>query len=55
LELLDRSEGWVAPDGIVIVQIDPKEEEPLALARLRLIDRRRYGNTLLLFFTLPGT
>jgi len=55
LEVLDRSEGWVAPDGIVIAQIDPKEEQPLELSRLRLFDRRRYGNTLLLFFTLPGT
>ena len=30
------------------MQIDPKEEEDLALANLELVDRRRYGSTLLL-------
>ncbi len=55
LELLDQGAGWLAPDALVVVQIDPKEEQEMALTRLRPVDRRRYGNTLLLFFTWPGT
>ncbi|MCB0320894.1 MAG: 16S rRNA (guanine(966)-N(2))-methyltransferase RsmD [Bdellovibrionales bacterium] len=38
------------PNARVIVQIDPKEEEPVDLVSLELEDRRKYGNTLLLFF-----
>jgi len=55
LEALDQGAGWVSLDGLVVVQIDPKEEQEVALTRLQPVDRRRYGNTLLLFFTLPGT
>lgn len=40
----------LAPRGTVIVQLDPKEAEPLSLDNLYLFDRREYGNTLLLFF-----
>lgn len=42
------------PDGIVIVQIHPQERtdlDNLALRRLRRYDERRYGSTLLLFYT----
>lgn len=38
--------------GQVIVQIDPLEEEELVLTGLMQHDRRRYGNTLLLFYRL---
>lgn len=38
------------PKSLVIVQIDPKEYEPLALSILKETQARRYGNTLLLFF-----
>jgi 16S rRNA (guanine966-N2)-methyltransferase len=41
-------------DAWVIVQIHPREVTPIALDRLVEIDRRRYGNTLLWFFELPG-
>lgn len=40
------------PDGQIIVQIHPKEYEPLAIRNLRLIDERRYGSTALLFYAL---
>ena len=40
----------VAPDGIVIVQIHPKEYHPVETRRLRQTDERRYGSTLLLFY-----
>ncbi len=42
------------PGGLVIAQIDPRERgdfAPLVLRRLALTDERRYGSTLLLFFT----
>ncbi len=40
----------LAPDGLVIVQIHPKERADGAPARLRLVDERQYGSTLLLFY-----
>jgi 16S rRNA (guanine(966)-N(2))-methyltransferase RsmD len=42
------------PDGLVIVQIHPQERnelDGLSLKRLRRYDERRYGSTLLLFYT----
>lgn len=36
--------------GLVLVQIDPREYEPLALRSLRLLDQRTYGNTMLCFY-----
>jgi 16S rRNA (guanine966-N2)-methyltransferase len=57
--LADRPELLVTPPpdvedddtaGMVIVQIDPKEYQPLDLAGLREFRQKRYGNTLLVFF-----
>lgn len=42
----------LAPQGIIVVQIFPKEYEPLTLSNLKLTDRRRYGSTLLCFYGL---
>jgi 16S rRNA (guanine(966)-N(2))-methyltransferase RsmD len=42
------------PTGQVIVQIDPKEYEPLELSSLYEQQQRRYGNSLLLFWELRG-
>ncbi len=42
------------PDGLVIVQLDPQERadlDTLPLQRLQKYDERRYGSTLLLFYT----
>jgi 16S rRNA (guanine966-N2)-methyltransferase len=47
---LDARPGWLAPDGIAVLQCDPSEYRPLALAALREQDRRRYGNVQLTFF-----
>jgi hypothetical protein len=33
-----------------VALIDPREYEDLALSRLSLVDRRRYGNTMLCFY-----
>ncbi len=52
LALLDNS-SLVPDTGLVIVQIHPKERLEVAavpLARLTLVDERRYGSTLLMFY-----
>ncbi|MBL8131166.1 MAG: 16S rRNA (guanine(966)-N(2))-methyltransferase RsmD [Anaerolineae bacterium] len=50
IDLLDAAPGWVAHDGIVVVQIDPIEREDITLRTFQLFDERRYGSTLLQFF-----
>ena len=47
---LDAVPGWLEPEGLVIVQIFPKELEPLSLASLQLSEQRKYGSTLLCFY-----
>jgi 16S rRNA (guanine966-N2)-methyltransferase len=54
LQSIDRRTDWLAPDGMVVAQIDPKEEKAISLEHLTEFDRRRYGSTLLLFFEKPG-
>jgi 16S rRNA (guanine966-N2)-methyltransferase len=52
LGLLDSS-PLLAPDGLVIVQIHPKERPRVAsvpLTHLELSDERRYGSTLVMFY-----
>ncbi|MGD2050544.1 MAG: 16S rRNA (guanine(966)-N(2))-methyltransferase RsmD [Chloroflexota bacterium] len=51
LLILDQHiEAYLAPQGMVIVQIDPKEYEEQKLKSLVLFDKRQYGNTLLCFY-----
>lgn len=47
---LDENPSWYHEESIIIVQIDPKEQEELALKTLRPYDERHYGKTLLWFF-----
>jgi 16S rRNA (guanine966-N2)-methyltransferase len=47
---LEANPLWLAPEGLVIVQIFPKELEALALSTLRLSEQRKYGSTLLCFY-----
>jgi 16S rRNA G966 N2-methylase RsmD len=47
---LEAHPGWLAPSGVAIVQIFPKELEPLDLIELQLVDQRKYGSTLLCFY-----
>lgn len=54
LLLLDAHPVHVAPDGLVIVQIDPQEKADVTLRHLTAFDERTYGNTLLWFFERPG-
>ncbi len=54
---LDANPGWLAPDGWIIVQIDPLEYQAIPLAHFSEFDQRRYGSTLLVFYRLalpPG-
>ena len=56
LSLLDSS-PLVPDNGLVIVQIDPKEREGVAAVpctRLALSSERRYGNTLLMFYRVSS-
>ncbi len=53
LRALDACPAWLTDYAWVIVQIDPVEEEPVALSNLQEFDRRQYGSTLLLFYILP--
>jgi 16S rRNA (guanine966-N2)-methyltransferase len=39
-----------SPGTLVVAQIYPKEYEPLELAKLTLVDQRKYGSTLLCFY-----
>lgn len=50
LELLDERPAWVAPGGLVVVQVHPVELEELELRSLRESDRRDYGKVTLCFF-----
>jgi 16S rRNA (guanine966-N2)-methyltransferase len=54
LQTIDGRADWLAADGIVIVQIDPKESREIPLNNLKEFDRRQYGSTLLWFFEKPG-
>lgn len=55
LQLIDAQPEWLAPDGWAIVQIHPAESKELELSHLQLVDERRYGSTLLIFYERPGT
>jgi len=50
LAALDDNPGWLYPEGLVVVQIFPKEYEPVPLRSLHLSDERKYGSTLLCFY-----
>ncbi len=54
VQALDATPDFLYPDGIVIVQIDPKEFTVLDLVNLELYDRRKYGKTMLCFYERPG-
>jgi len=51
LEALDANSAWQRPNSRVIVQIDPDEfEAERQFKFLRVVDTRRYGRTLLVFY-----
>ena len=50
IELVDEDLNWLSEDGWAIVQIDPKEYRKLALENLEVIEQRKYGSTMLIFY-----
>lgn len=51
LLLLDQNAALLAENGWIIAQIDPVEDEPLELNVFSEFDCRRYGSTLLKFYS----
>jgi 16S rRNA (guanine966-N2)-methyltransferase len=51
LILLDKFNSHLSSDGWIITQIDPTEEESYQLDNFELFDQRKYGSTLLLFYS----
>ncbi len=47
---IDGNPGLLNPDAWVITQIHPREAENVGLRNLNEFDRRKYGNTLLIFY-----
>jgi 16S rRNA (guanine966-N2)-methyltransferase len=56
VQLLDQRPGWLAPDGLVVVQHDPSETAELPLQQLRAAGERTYGRVRFTFFghSQPG-
>lgn len=54
LQAVDAEPAWLAPDGVVIVQIFPKELQAAELATLAPTDQRKYGSTLVCFYEAAG-
>lgn len=52
LQLLDANPGWLDADGILVIQIHPRERYDITLNLTHLVayDERKYGSTLLWFF-----
>jgi 16S rRNA (guanine(966)-N(2))-methyltransferase RsmD len=50
LEALDANPSWLVDDGWLLVQIDPVEYQPVELIHFKIIEQRRYGSTLLVFY-----
>lgn len=50
LRALDGSPDWLAEDGWVIVQINPREYEEIELEHLILFDQRTYGGVMFCFY-----
>jgi len=55
LKALDARPAWVNPDGVVVAQIHPREFAELSLQNLKLVDQRKYGSTLLIFYEREGS
>ncbi len=51
LALLDAAPAWLAPDGVVVAQLHPRELEDLHLTVLVELDRRQYGSVVLRFYS----
>jgi 16S rRNA (guanine966-N2)-methyltransferase len=52
LSLLDDYPFWLNTEGLVIVQIHPRELQALELRNFEELETRKYGSTLLVFYQL---
>ena len=51
IQSLDNQvDDFLEPDGMIIIQIDPREYQDLTLTNLQLYRDRKYGNTILCFY-----
>ena len=50
LNAIKNNPDWLVEDGWVIVQIDPREYEERQFENILEFDKRKYGNTELIFF-----
>lgn len=50
LEAIDERIEWLHPDGMVVVQIHPREYEDVPLRHFTVVDEREYGTTRLVFY-----
>ncbi|MCB9461607.1 MAG: 16S rRNA (guanine(966)-N(2))-methyltransferase RsmD [Anaerolineaceae bacterium] len=55
LKVLDNNPQWVTDDTVVIVQIDPSEDETVFFENIEEYDRRIYGKTMLIFYERLGS
>ncbi len=51
LQALNANWTWLQTDGWAVAQIDPKEYAASAFTGLEEFDKRKYGTTVLAFFT----
>jgi 16S rRNA (guanine(966)-N(2))-methyltransferase RsmD len=51
LLLLDENPGWLSENGEAIVQIHPREYKDVTLTNLDKAEERKYGSTLLVFYS----
>ncbi len=52
LRIVDDNPTWIGEEGEVIVQIHPRESKDIPIKNLEKIDERKYGSTLLMFYSL---
>lgn len=54
MKILDARPQWLSANGTLVVQIHPVEYEDLELQSFALQDKRKYGSTLLCFYSRRG-
>jgi 16S rRNA (guanine(966)-N(2))-methyltransferase RsmD len=55
MKLLDARPQWLSAEGTLVVQIHPVEYQELQLQSFELQDQRKYGSTLLCFYSHKTT
>lgn len=54
VQLIDQRPGWLAPEGVIVVQHDPSESTDVPLQHLRMSGERTYGRVRFTFFGPRG-